>query len=293
MNDRWVSASTVVAAGGVRVVLSVRHRPGDERWIDLAALYWRGDLPGLERVRSSRAAVVERGSLEPGGRRCYFKRYLLRGPLDALKHGLRPSRAARALAGGELLARLGFGAPRTLCAVDARRFGLVVESALVTEALEDAPSADEWLSRPELRVAGSNAERRRFVEFFGREVGRCHAAGIYHGDMRLGNVLCRRQGGTGESGAAEYRFFWLDNERTRRFARLPWRRRIQNLTQVNVRREGVTRGDRLRFWRAYVESARLPREFEGRAVREVLARTEARWRRWERRRARSRTAPKS
>jgi tRNA A-37 threonylcarbamoyl transferase component Bud32 len=73
-----------------------------------------------------------------------------------------------------------------------------------------------------------------------------HAAGIFHGDLRLGNVLVQKNEG-------QWRFFFIDNERTKKFYHLPDSLRLKNLVQVNMFREGISRTDRLRFFKAYLK----------------------------------------
>lgn len=66
----------------------------------------------------------------------------------------------------------------------------------------------------------------RFRELFGREIGRLHAAGFVHGDLRWGNVLVKNP----DSDCPE--FIYLDNDRTRRYRKTPARGRIRNLVQI-------------------------------------------------------------
>lgn len=229
------------------------------------AAWWSGDATGLEGVQSSRFATVHRG----GG--LYFKRCHIRDWRDALKHRIRSSRARRALAAGEVMESLGFRAPRPVALVEERGPFGVRESGLVTEAIEDAPNLRDWLNRPDLGIAGHPDAKRKLLAAAGSEIGRWHAAGLHHGDMRIGNVLVRRSGDT-------FTFFWLDNERNERFHPISDRLRVHNLMQVNMERTGVTLADRMRFWRAYARAAGLHPGEARRLQRRILALTQARWR---------------
>jgi hypothetical protein len=74
-----------------------------------------------------------------------------------------------------------------------------------------------------------------------------HAAGIFHGDLRLGNILARKE----KSG---WHFFLIDNERTRKFRRLPSHLRLKNLVQANILiSDCVTKTDRMRFFKSYLQ----------------------------------------
>ena len=180
------------------------------------------------------------------------------------------SRAKRALIRGEEIQALGFSSPRVLCLIEERRAGFVRQSALITEAIHDASNIRDWLDRPELEVANSIRRKRQLLRAFGRAVGAWHEAGLYHGDMRTSNILCRTSKG-------EFTFFWLDNERSRKFALLPMRFRVHNLMQVNMERRGVTLMDRMRFWKAYLEETHISSNQQKRIIWKVIRKTKKRW----------------
>lgn len=267
MTDRmppdWVHVVRENRAGPGR--LHIWHRRDQPVWVDDAVAYWAGRLDGLSEVLSSRFAVVHRG------RECYFKRYVVRGWRDFFKHLVRPSRARRALRGGGALERAGFHAPRPACLVEERVGGAVRASALVTEEVSHAPDLRAWLNRPVLGVATDLRRKRALLRAFAREVGRLHAAGFHHADMRIGNVLCRMKG-------SDWEFYWLDNEGIRRWRRLPRRLQIHNLMQVNMERAGVTLADRMRFWQEYKAAAGVSPMWSEDTLQAVIRWTRERWR---------------
>ncbi len=89
--------------------------------------------------------------------------------------------------------------------------------------------------------------KRGLIRAFAETVGRMHARGICHGDLRLGNVLA-------VADRDRWRFYFIDNERTRKFRSLPARLRLKNLVQVNMFLDGISNTDRLRFFARYLES---------------------------------------
>lgn len=202
----------------------------------------------LTKVQSSDFTRVFRGSISHKGAKheLYLKQYLCRSALDFMKHLFRPSRARRAFNASLMLRQNGFDAPGVVGLFE-RRFGpFCTENALLTEEVEAGRSMVEVLN--DLcrdASAGALARKRALIKAFAETVGRMHARGIFHGDLRLGNVLAVQQG-------ENLRFFFIDNERTREFHHLPSRLRLKNLVQVNMFIHGITNTDRLRFFGAYL-----------------------------------------
>lgn len=201
-------------------------------------------------IRSSKFARVYKstvrfGDIEKG---VYFKQYLYRSIWDFIKHLFRASRARRAFKATLMLAENGFKAP-TIIAMGECRFGFSnTGNFLVTLEVKDAkqiyqfvPESLENFTEKQLRT------KRELIRALGQTIGRMHKACIFHGDLRLGNVLARQERGS-------WQFSFLDNERTKKFHRLPARLRLKNLVQVNMfRTEAISNADRMRFLKAYLE----------------------------------------
>ena len=255
MLSDWVKVVKKTSQGRI----TIHHKPGDARWVDTAVAYWENRLPGLEPVPASKFARVQRRD------GYFFKRYMVRGLHDAMKDWFRPSRARRALDCGEDIESLGFNAPRSVCLIEDGR-----ESALVTEAIENAPDFRAWLNKPELGVAASRKKKRVLLRAVAEHIATWHNAGLHHPDLRIGNLLCRQDSGV-------WRFFWLDNEAITRHGHLPERLRIHNLMQVNMERTGVTLADRMYFWHCYVEKAGIRERDQRRILRGVMDWTQKRW----------------
>jgi len=65
---------------------------------------------------------------------------------------------------------------------------------------------------------------------------------------RAGNVLVKKCEG-------KWKFYFLDNERTRRTRKISFAGRKKNLVQLNMLESGgLMRTDRMRFFRAYLEA---------------------------------------
>jgi len=205
----------------------------------------------IDPVRNSKEGkrVGQKAKISNGvDRVLYFKRYLCRSIWDFIKHLFRAGRARRAFDAAMMLAENGFDVPAVVAMAECRAGFFNTTNFLVTLEIENAkqiyqaiPKDLEYLSKEELK------SKRELFRAFGQTVGRMHAGGIFHGDLRLGNVLARKE----QDG---WRFFFLDNERTKKFGRLPNRLRLKNLVQVNMFfSEAVSSTDRMRFFTAYLK----------------------------------------
>lgn len=177
----------------------------------------------------------------------YVKQFLYRSIWDFVKHLFRASRAKRAFLGSLILAEQGFLVAETV-AFGERRFGPVCSSSfLITRELAGAEDLYCFFDGKRQGISlDSPVSKRRFIKAFGETVGRMHGSGIFHGDLRAGNIFVKRIGGG-------WQFFFLDNERTRRFSVLPNRLQFKNLVQLNMlQSENISITDRMRFFKAYL-----------------------------------------
>jgi len=194
-------------------------------------------------VPSSRYALVCHFEYE--GRGYFHKSFWHRNRLESIKGFFRGTRAERSLRGYLLLRNSGLDAPRVV---------LVGKRALhnftVSEAVRDGRGLRQFFQEVNGRAPYKEeiAEKKRVIGELGRTVGRMHALGIFHGDLRLGNVMVDLAGPKGPH------FIFLDNERTVRYRNaLPPRKRLKNLVQLNMDiLPTVTHTDRLRFFEAYL-----------------------------------------
>lgn len=247
---------------------------------EVKALLSVTDLPAegrgrFTRVTSSKHARVFRGSasLEGEDHKVYLKQYLCRSKLDCLKHMFRASRAKRALNASVMLRQNRIYTPGVLGLFERMAGPFRIENILLTEDVENARSLATLLEN----MADSSDEdtltdKHSLITAFARAVGQMHAKGIFHGDLRLGNVLAVKKD-------RDWRFFLLDNERTRKFLRLPARLRVKNLVQVNMFRCGISNSDRMRFFEAYLKGDPSAARKRKQWIARVYSRTESRLRR--------------
>ena len=188
-------------------------------------------------IGSSRFALVF--SFEYQGKKYFHKTFISRNWLEPLKDIFRGNRSERALRGHLLLHENGFHAPRIN--VVGRKGA---HNFMVSEAGRKISDILQFLQQ---MSASPSSRRRKFVSQLGRTIGQLHHLGISHGDLRLGNIIIDI------SDPYQLRYYFLDNERTVRYRKLPKRKRLKNLVQLNMISDSeVTKTDRLRFFKAYL-----------------------------------------
>jgi tRNA A-37 threonylcarbamoyl transferase component Bud32 len=224
------------------------------------AMFVDGQRSSFTKLSSSKFANVFKFDVAFKGRvyDLILKQYLNRSILDFLKNHLLPCRAERAFKAGLMLERNGFQTPPIVASGKKVCMGFVSRNFLITGKIKDAVSLPELLNK-------NISQRHQLIEQFGRTVGTMHGKNIFHGDLRLGNVLVKSAGG-------KFVFYFLDNERTRKFWNLPDRRRVKNLVQINMLRDGISNADRMRFFREYINQQHTELNRED-LIAEIIART--------------------
>lgn len=193
--------------------------------------------PGWLLVHSSRhARVAHNPQLQ-----LYYKEYLPRSPAESLKALLRGSRATRARRNSDALLRAGINAPAN---VAWGKLGAGREYLFTRTVPGDGVTC--WLRHKLTQRQGWDLlARRRLLRELGTFIGRAHATGFIHGDLRPGNILVSPQG-------EHFHFALIDNERTARFNPPSGRQLLRNLMQLNMLLPADLSGrDRMRFFCAW------------------------------------------
>jgi serine/threonine protein kinase len=171
----------------------------------------------------------------------HYKEYLARSPAASLKARVTGSRAERARSNNEALLLAGIDAPRNI------HWGKLPHGREYL-FMETAPGTgiNRWLTdtlaqhdRETLRV------RRQLLQALGTFIGRVHATGFIHGDLRPGNVLAAQI-------ADQFRFTLIANERNTHKLPTPGKLLLRNLMQLNMLPlSKLSRSDRMRFFCAW------------------------------------------
>lgn len=199
-------------------------------------------MSGFRRVASSHYAKVY--SFEYEGQKFFYKSFLNRNRLDPIKRIFRESRAERALNGHLLLQENGFFTPLVIAV---GKKGL--QNFMVSKSIDNGLGLRQYFKEeflPPLPKEGIRVKRKMICEL-GYTIGQMHRLGIYHGDLGLGNVIFT------PSDPFHSRYAFIDNERTVYYKRLPNRKIVKNLSQLNMIFDStITNTDRLRFFHAYL-----------------------------------------
>lgn len=223
--------------------------------------------PGFRALKDEGRTLA--GVLEVSGHASVFiKRTRERSWAKGLAARGAGSRAARAVAGAEILASAGIPHPAPIAAMDEVSGGAVRASYLISEALLEADSLSRFALGPGGIKARDARRRRRILAAVARDVKRMHDAGIYTRDLQETNVM------VAEGGAGGFRVWFIDLEdfrRDRGNGGVSHERRIRNLVHLD-RSIGrfLCRAARLAFLYDYL-SARPERGEARRLVREILA----------------------
>ena len=207
---------------------------------------------GWERVSSSaftKVAVNREQQL-------YYKEFLPRSPADAMKAIASGSRATKARINADALLLTGIDAPESV------HWGSLPwgREYLYTIA---APGerVDYWLRQTLADRAGTALlTRRQLLRALGTFIGRVHATGFIHGDLRPGNVLAAQL-------ADNFRFTLLGNQNNTRKNPTPGKLLLRNLVQLNMLPlADLSRTDRMRFFRAWRRQMRDVSEIEAKIL---------------------------
>jgi len=198
-------------------------------------------------VKSSSFTSVIKFANNETNRVYYYKEFLNRGVKDILKNLFGFYRAKKAFKAGHMLLRENFHTPRPVLFGIKKKYFFISKIFLITESV-DGERTYEYIKKYYKMPMSSELikEKRSMICAAGKEIGRLHKSGIFHGDLRVGNILI--------SGAGDNtRFFFIDNERTVKKNRLPEKYRLKNLVQLNMLGlSHISRTDRLRFILSYI-----------------------------------------
>jgi tRNA A-37 threonylcarbamoyl transferase component Bud32 len=212
---------------------------------------------------------------EAGG--VVYKRFRVKSWFHPLTAWFRRPAAMRSWIFGQGLRECGLPTPRPLAVLFRRRWGLSWEGYLLTEKIANVQELQRFVeglnSRP-----GADAQRARIlrscIDDVARLVRDLHRRQLSHRDLKAANILVA---GNEISTLHSPGKIWLvDLVGVRRHRSLARRRRIRNLARLHAsffQSTAITRTDKLRFLRAYLQWGLFGRDGWKRYWREIEAAT--------------------
>ena len=219
-----------------------------ERWND--ALYRRVLKLVEGQTPSKHPQTVKLRFPDPkDGSVLYVKVFHRSHGIAALKDLFRRSKAFRFLRQSVALEQAGFDVPITIAAGEARRFRLLLRAFTVTAGIH-GQSIPDFLQNYVSASSGTVtfAEKRDSIKRLAEQVRRFHALGFIHGDLVPSNILIS------DKDEIARRFYFMDNDRTRRYPCRPlqwlWKRNLVQLNRFPL--PGISLQDRMRFFCCYL-----------------------------------------
>jgi tRNA A-37 threonylcarbamoyl transferase component Bud32 len=216
--------------------------------------------PGVRLLKDSHSSTVAEFDLPVNGVSCrvIYKRFRVTTWSDPWTALVRPTGALRSWVLGQGLRERGLPTARPLAVLHRRRRGLSYEGYLLTEKIADAVDLHRFVAGlSELAVPERQAVLRHTIACVARLVRELHHRHLSHRDLKAANVLVQRSMRRMLDETGGFGPIWLiDLVGVRRHRRLRRSRRVQNLARLHasfLHDPGVTRTDKLRFLRTYLQ----------------------------------------
>lgn len=205
--------------------------------------------PGVKLLKDSPSSTVAELQLTIQGvqRSVIYKRFRVTAWSDPLVTLLRRPAALRSWIFGHGLRERGLPSPRPLFVLHRQRSGLAYEGYLLTEKIAGAQDLHQFVAGLNERAPSERRELLRHrIDQVAQLVGELHRRQLSHRDLKASNILLTSSHG-----------LWLiDLVGIVDYAKLPRSRRVQNLARLHAsffRNDAVTRTDKLRFLRRYLQ----------------------------------------
>jgi tRNA A-37 threonylcarbamoyl transferase component Bud32 len=212
-----------------------------EEWADalFASLSWGGNESEVVNEKRWRRVV----RIPAGRHALYLKHNREQGFFRSLRYLAAPTRARAEWRAARWLTERKIPTVRPLAVGERRKYGVPIESFLVTEGIDGALSLDRLVRDESVAPAG----QRQIARSMGAIVGRFHREGFWHRDLHLGNFLAQ------PLGDSELAIRLIDLHKLRTPRNPGPRHWIFDLAWLAYgARSRTSRADRLRFLLAYL-----------------------------------------
>jgi tRNA A-37 threonylcarbamoyl transferase component Bud32 len=217
--------------------------------------------PRVRLLKDSRSSTVAELDIIQDGvpRKAIYKRFCVTAWSDPFVGKVRPTAALRSWVAGQGLRERSLPTPRPLAMLQSVRHGMLQEGYLLTEKIDDALDLHGFLGRIST-LSGADRRRclRHLIDSLAKVLRHLHRCRVSHRDLKATNILVSHAGLGGETGSIpdDLRVWLIDLVGVTRNRRLRRPRRVQNLARLHAsffQSAAVTRSDKLRFLRAYLQ----------------------------------------
>jgi hypothetical protein len=223
---------------------------------------------GIRLLKDSRSSTVAELDIIQDGvpRKAIYKRFCVTAWSDPWVAMVRPTAALRSWVAGQGLRERSVPTPRPLAIFQRVRRGMFQEGYLLTEKIDDAFDLHDFLGRLDMLPAAERRRRlHRIIELLAKVLRHLHCCRLSHRDLKATNILVSCAGlaephsfpPDEAGGATDGLSVWLiDLVGVTRNRRLRRPRRVQNLARLHAsfcQNPAVTRADKLRFLRTYMQ----------------------------------------
>ncbi len=185
------------------------------------------------------------------------KQYKTTRGLCLIKNIFRNSAGRKSWIAGNGLSVYGFDSARPLALIEKKVLGIVTDSYLIMEDAGHSLEMDRYIlknfhGQP---LSGESKKKRTFINDFAKTIAKMHNRNIFHSDLKTCNIMVK------EKENKSFDFIFLDFDKVAFNEEISIRKRIKNLTQINLSTPGcITITDRFRFLREYLNLCNIADE---------------------------------
>jgi len=185
------------------------------------------------------------------------KQYKTTCGLNLIKNIFRNSAGRKSWIAGNGLSVYGFNSARPLALIEKKVMGIVEDSYLIMEDAIHSLEMDRYILKNfhNQPLPGESKRKRTFINDFAKTIAIMHNRNVFHSDLKTCNIMVK------EKDDKSFDFIFLDFDKVAFNEELSIRKRIKNLTQINLSTPGcITITDRFRFLREYLKQCNMADE---------------------------------
>jgi tRNA A-37 threonylcarbamoyl transferase component Bud32 len=216
--------------------------------------------------RDFKTALTRFPFKDGGIRSVVVKQYKTTCGLNLIKNIFRNSAGRKSWIAGNGLSVYGFNSARPLALIEKKVMGIVEDSYLIMEDAVHSLEMDRYILKNfhDQPLPGESKKKRTFMRDFAKVIAKMHNRNVFHSDLKTCNIMVK------EKDDKSFDFIFLDFDKVAFNEEISIRKRIKNLTQINLSTPGcITITDRFRFLREYLNLCNMADE-EKTILREII-----------------------